>query len=114
MIALHATREMLARSGHQVSVSWPEIWQHDGGTPEECHPAELVDGADVLIHASPPDEEDLPAEVERARQAGKPFIRYLPGAPCAPSSDGACSTITSIEDLPAALETTIDASLQVG
>lgn len=101
VIALSAVRELLRRSGHRVSVSWPESWEEADGKRRIGLCTESLTRADIIVHCALASEGDLPPEVTAA---GRPVVRYEPGSRIdGAEPGGAVLAVTRAEDVPDAV-----------
>jgi hypothetical protein len=104
VLAVHAVRQVLVSMGHQVSVSWPEPIELESGAIELGFNTAALARADVVVHACPVTETELPAGLDPAVALGKPIVRFVPGAREAGAPLGGASTIAcSVEEVPRAM-----------
>ena len=80
VLALNAARTLLSRSGHAVSISWPELIETAEGPRRLGFSSVGLLEADVVVHAWSPKEAVLPTELLAAQSAGKPVLCFQPGS----------------------------------
>lgn len=103
VIALSGLRTILIRGGHDVGVSWPERLDDAHGERRLAYDGAALAGADVVIHACLPGELRLPVEVRAAREAGRPVLRYEPGAGETAAAGEATLGVGRLEDVTTAI-----------
>lgn len=76
VLAVHAARELLRSSGHEVGVSWPESWLEEGDFRRSGLNRKALKDAEIVVHVSSPEEVELPSELTACLRFGTPVVRY--------------------------------------